>query len=79
MIKVLFFAGIREEMGRSELEMVEKENITVYELKEYFQKKYSLSSFNHPIMTAINEVFVTDDEIIKDQDIIAFIPPVSGG
>ncbi|MED3691997.1 MoaD/ThiS family protein [Peribacillus butanolivorans] len=30
-------------------------------------------------MTSINESFVTDDEIIKDQNIIAFIPPVSGG
>ncbi|WP_328116593.1 MoaD/ThiS family protein [Peribacillus butanolivorans] len=35
-------------------------------------------SFNQ-IMTSINESFVTDDEIIKDQNIIAFIPPVSGG
>ncbi|MBO0997582.1 molybdopterin converting factor subunit 1 [Bacillus sp. SD075] len=78
MITVLFFAGIREEMGLDELKIVEKDDITIQQLKQYLHSKYSLSSFNQT-MTSINESFVTDDEIIKDQDIIAFIPPVSGG
>ncbi|WHY99770.1 molybdopterin converting factor subunit 1 [Peribacillus simplex] len=78
MITVLFFAGIREEIGLDELKIVEKDDITVQQLKQYLQSKYSLPPFNQ-IMTSINESFVTDDEIIKDQDIIAFIPPVSGG
>ncbi|MFE4706556.1 molybdopterin converting factor subunit 1 [Peribacillus simplex] len=78
MITVLFFAGIREEIGLDELKIVEKDDITVQQLKQYLHSKYTLSPFNQ-IMTSINESFVTDDEIIKDQDIIAFIPPVSGG
>ncbi|QQZ08303.1 molybdopterin converting factor subunit 1 [Heyndrickxia vini] len=77
MITVLFFAGIREEIGSDKLN-IDMENITIYQLKQYLLNNYSLSSFNQ-VMTAINESFVTDDEIIKDQDIIAFIPPVSGG
>jgi len=78
MITVLFFAGIREEMGLDELKIVEKNDMTVHQLKQYLQNKYNLSSFSQ-VMTAINESFVTDEEVIKDQDIIAFIPPVSGG
>ncbi|QNG61680.1 molybdopterin converting factor subunit 1 [Bacillus sp. PAMC26568] len=78
MITVIFFAGIREEIGLDKLKIVEIENITIHQLKQYLQNKYSLSSLNQ-VMTAINESFVTDDEIIKDQDTIAFIPPVSGG
>jgi molybdopterin synthase sulfur carrier subunit len=78
MFTVLFFAGIREEMGLDELKIVEKNDITVHQLKQYLQNKYNLSSFSQ-VMTAINESFVTDEEVIKDQDIIAFIPPVSGG
>lgn len=78
MITVLFFAGIREEIGLDELKIVEKDDITVHQLKQYLHSKYTLTSFNQ-VMTSINESFVTDDEIIKDQDIIAFIPPVSGG
>ncbi|MDV2687648.1 MoaD/ThiS family protein, partial [Alkalihalophilus lindianensis] len=31
------------------------------------------------IMTAINEEFVSNDEVIAEGDEIAFIPPVSGG
>jgi sulfur-carrier protein len=30
-------------------------------------------------MTAINEEFSANDEMIKEGDTIAFIPPVSGG
>lgn len=78
MITVLFFAGMREEIGLDELKVVEVENMTIHQLKQYLQNKYSLSSFNQ-VMTAINESFVTDDETIKNEDIIAFIPPVSGG
>ncbi|MEI4619572.1 molybdopterin converting factor subunit 1 [Bacillus pfraonensis] len=78
MITVLFFAGMREEIGLDELKVVEAENMTIHQLKQYLQNKYSLSSFNQ-VMTAINESFVADDETIKNEDIIAFIPPVSGG
>ncbi|MCI0763724.1 molybdopterin converting factor subunit 1 [Bacillus sp. TL12] len=78
MITVLFFAGMREEVGLDELKIIETENMTIHQLKQCLQNKYALSSFNQ-VMTAINESFVTDDETIDDGDIIAFIPPVSGG
>ncbi|MBU3568812.1 MULTISPECIES: molybdopterin converting factor subunit 1 [Priestia] len=77
MITILFFAGIKEEIGLERL-IVEKENITVSHLKQYIQSTYPSVPFNH-CMIAVNENFVADDEILKDQDIIAFIPPVSGG
>lgn len=77
MITVLFFAGIKEETGFDRL-VIEKDNITVLQLKQYFEGKYPLLPFNQ-FMTAINERFVTDEEIIKGQDTVAFIPPVSGG
>jgi sulfur-carrier protein len=77
MITVLFFAGIREEMGLDQLK-IEKKDITVQQLKQHLEREYQLSSLNQA-MTAVNESFVTDDEVVKDQDTIAFIPPVSGG
>jgi molybdopterin synthase sulfur carrier subunit len=30
-------------------------------------------------MTAINEEFALEDDVITKEDVIAFIPPVSGG
>lgn len=77
MITVLFFAGIREEIGVDRLQ-IDIQNITVQQLKQYLQIEYQLSTL-HQVMSAVNESFVTDDEVIKDQDTIAFIPPVSGG
>ncbi len=77
MITILFFAGIREEIGVEKLQLDKKE-ITVAELKQYLQAEYKLSSLNQ-VMVAINESFVTEDEVIQDQDTIALIPPVSGG
>ncbi|MFJ8257969.1 molybdopterin converting factor subunit 1 [Peribacillus asahii] len=77
MITVLFFAGIREEVGMEQLQ-VEKQDITVAQLKEYLQTEYQLSSLQQ-VMVAVNESFVTEDERLKDQDTVAFIPPVSGG
>ncbi|MGE7877672.1 molybdopterin converting factor subunit 1 [Peribacillus muralis] len=77
MITVLFFAGIREVIGLDRI-IIKKDRITVLQLKQYFESKYPLLSFG-PFMTAINESFVTDEAMIKDQDTVAFIPPVSGG
>jgi sulfur-carrier protein len=76
-ITVLFFAGIREEIGVEQLQL-DKKNMTVAELKQYLQVEYKLASLNQ-VMVAINESFVTEDEVIQDQDTIALIPPVSGG
>ncbi|GGE50733.1 molybdopterin synthase sulfur carrier subunit [Pullulanibacillus camelliae] len=78
MIQILFFAGIQEELGIDRLE-VEPEGIyTVKELKGFLQHTYHSSTLQQS-MTAINENFVTEQEKIKEGDIVAFIPPVSGG
>ena len=78
MIKVLFFAGYKEELGMDQLE-IESEHIeTVQQLKEYIQNKYPISSLQQ-VLTAVNEEFVTNDDPIHSGDTVAFIPPVSGG
>lgn len=78
MIKVLLFAHLREKAGIKELTVNDQNGINVKELKELLMNKYDLPQL-HQIMTAVNEEFVTDEEIVKDGDVVAFIPPVSGG
>ena len=78
MIKVLLFAHLREKAGTEELTVTDKSGISVKELKDLLMNKYDLPQLNQ-IMTAVNEEFVTDEEIVKDGDVVAFIPPVSGG
>lgn len=77
MNKVMFFAHLRDAVGEEFLTL----NVTgksVAELKAELGAIYNLPKLD-TVMTAINEEFAQDDEVIQDGDEIAFIPPVSGG
>lgn len=77
MIKVLFFAHLQEEIGKGEIEL-DNADMPVGNLKSHLQEKYNLSRMDQ-VMVAINEEFAVDDDEINDGDVVAFIPPVSGG
>ncbi|KHD85252.1 molybdenum cofactor biosynthesis protein MoaD [Heyndrickxia ginsengihumi] len=77
MIRVLLFAHLKEQLNRSEL-TIEREEMTVKDLKEELEKTYLLSQAAS-LMIAVNEEFVTDQEVIRSGDVVALIPPVSGG
>jgi molybdopterin synthase sulfur carrier subunit len=77
MNKVMFFAHLRDIVGE-EFITIDAEGKKVAQVKELIVEKYNVTKFD-TVMTAINEEFATNDEIIKAGDEIAFIPPVSGG
>jgi sulfur-carrier protein len=77
MNKVLFFAHLRDAVGEDFLSL-KAEGKTVAELKTELAAKYDLPRMD-TIMTAINEEFASNEEVIREGDEIAFIPPVSGG
>ncbi|MED0964327.1 molybdopterin converting factor subunit 1 [Bacillus paramycoides] len=77
MIDVLLFANLQEEASKSTLQ-IDCENITVAEVKDILIKKYSVVISNE-IMVAINEEYANEDDIIQTGDVVAIIPPVSGG
>jgi len=78
MITILLFANLREEVGSDRLVILEEQEMTVGQLKEWLKDSYHLQSVD-TVMIAINEEFVTNEEMIKAGDIVALIPPVSGG
>jgi molybdopterin synthase sulfur carrier subunit len=77
MNKVLFFAHLRDSVGAEEVQL-DAAGKTVAELKAEITETYKLAKMD-TVMTAINEEFAPDDELIHEGDTIAFIPPVSGG
>ncbi|WP_045515981.1 molybdopterin converting factor subunit 1 [Neobacillus niacini] len=77
MNKVLFFAHLRDAVGEEFLKL-DASGKSVGELKAELAAIYNLPKVD-TVMTAINEEFAQDDEVIQDGDEIAFIPPVSGG
>ena len=77
MIKILLFAHLQEQAGKSQLE-IELDQITVRQLKQHLQSIYKLPQLDQ-VLTAINEEYAEDVDVVKSGDTVAFIPPVSGG
>lgn len=77
MNKVMFFAHLRDATGVDSI-TVDAAGRTVGELKAELSQKYDLPKMD-TVMAAINEEFSSNEEVINEGDVIAFIPPVSGG
>jgi sulfur-carrier protein len=77
MIKVLFFAELEEIVGSRELS-IEKDEMTVPEVKDYLKKQFPTLPVDKAMM-AVNEEYVEETDVVKANDVVAFIPPVSGG
>lgn len=77
MINILLFADLQEKVGKDQLQF-EKDSITVHDLKEKLKNEYGLLQLDQ-VMTAINEEYALEDDIVNSGDTVAFIPPVSGG
>ncbi|MER2106751.1 MAG: molybdopterin converting factor subunit 1 [Solibacillus sp.] len=76
MITVLFFAQLQEEIGPSITYDTAKS--TVQEVKQYVYDLYPQVA-HIATMVAVNEQFATGEDVVKSGDVIAFLPPVSGG
>lgn len=77
MNKILFFAHLKDAVGEDSIR-VDVSGKTVAEVKGILAKDYHLQKLD-TAMTAVNEEFASDDDLIQPGDEIAFIPPVSGG
>lgn len=77
MITILLFAHLQEQFGTNEI-MVHETELRVPALKEKLEAEHGWNQGQH-VMIAINEEYATDEDVIKEGDIVALIPPVSGG
>ena len=79
-VKVKFFASLRERAGAGEITREIKEGGTVGELWESLKKDYPrLAPVEMRLLYAVNQNYVRPDHILKENDEVAFVPPVSGG
>jgi molybdopterin converting factor subunit 1 len=79
-IKVKFFAILRESVGTGEVIKEIKEGCTVKELWQTLQQDYpKLAPPGVRLLYAVNQNYVSGEHVLKEQDEVVFVPPVSGG
>lgn len=79
-VKVKFFAILRERAGAAEITKEIEEGSTVTELWQALQSDYpKLPSSGIRLLYAVNQNYVKGDHVLKEQDEVVFVPPVSGG
>ena len=83
-MKALYFAWVRERIGKAEEEIVPPEDIkTVAELMAWLSgkgEKYA-AAFAHikTMRAALDRTHVKHDALIQDAREVAFFPPMTGG
>ncbi|CAL1241292.1 molybdopterin converting factor subunit 1 [Candidatus Methylocalor cossyra] len=75
-IKVRYFAGLRERMGRSEESLAPEGLATVAEVWKAVSAGQALPE---TILCAVNMEYADPATPIHDGDEVAFFPPVTGG
>jgi len=78
-INILLFGIITDLLETSKLEIQVSENITVADLKDKLLSKYSQLENIDSYSIAVNENYADDKLNLQENDIVAIIPPVSGG
>ena len=83
MVKVIFFASIREDLGLNETEMAIDGESTVADLVkslvECHGAKWSEALNRENTLVAVNQTMVDYQHVIHCGDEVAFFPPVTGG
>lgn len=78
MIRILLFAELEETIGKREIELTAEE-ISIGEIRQKLQEYYPNLKGIESAMAAVNEEYAEDKVLVHEQDLVAFIPPVSGG
>ena len=69
----------RDIAGRASEELILNEEFTVESFKEFMHSKYPEMSRMKSFSIAVNESYADNDYQLQDMDVLAIIPPVSGG
>ena len=82
MIRVLFFAELREQLDCEEIILDVSTPIAITQLREQLvQQCPHWANFLHSdkLLFACNQVMAKATQLINDGDEVAFFPPVTGG
>ena len=79
-IKVLYFASLREEVGRDSEMIDSPADITnPMNIEQLWQKATGQEDFPEHLLVAVNQEYSNKQTTVSDGDEVAFFPPVTGG
>ncbi|MFD1731444.1 molybdopterin converting factor subunit 1 [Deinococcus malanensis] len=76
-LNVVFFARLKREIGAEHLSLEVREGMDVRALARVVEEQCGLSLKG--CMVAVNETYATPEQLLKEGDEVAFLPPVAGG
>ncbi len=80
-IKVLFFAGLREQLGLPSIQSKLQAPLTVASLQQQLASQgapWHVMQSEH-LLCAVNKEIVSPEHVVRAGDEVAFFPPVTGG
>ena len=78
-LKILLFGISKELIGATSIVFSISPNTTILEFKTQLKKQYPQVTEINSYAIAVNESYASNETVLKENDIIAIIPPVSGG
>ena len=79
-INVLYFASLREEIGRATDEFdLSSDALSSMDVEKLWQHATGQSSFPEQLLVAVNQEYKDPQALLNDGDEVAFFPPVTGG
>lgn len=78
-INTLFFGITTDLVGDSQLQIEVPKSTSIKEFKAILKQTFTQLANINTYAIAVNEEYATDDFLLKETDVVAVIPPVSGG
>jgi sulfur-carrier protein len=78
-MRLLTFGVTRDIIGESEIQIELIPQMRIGDLKSQLFERYPKLMKLNSLAIALNETYAADEEVLKEEDVVALIPPVSGG
>jgi molybdopterin converting factor subunit 1 len=78
-IQILFFGISADAVGNNAISFEINSNTNVAQLKNLLQLQFPNLAQLSAFAVAVNEEYADDNQILEENNVVAVIPPVSGG
>jgi len=78
-MKILYFASLKENLKTSQDDINFDCPVTILSIKKKLIDRYGDQYFPKNILCSVNHEMASENTVVKEQDEVAFFPPVTGG